>query len=160
MGAALAFLAVSIILLGNVRPARAQVPVADVGLGVEGIGLALFAPPLVVDGVYVARQVRPSASWPIIGFVCGAFGVVLGLAYALPNQSSIDDNAGTKTALGWTLVAEGALNVGFGIWALTLPRPPPHAQNPPPARWAVTPLVTRRVAGQPGYGAALSVVGF
>jgi hypothetical protein len=159
MGAALAFLAVSIILLGNARPARAQVPVADVGLGVEGIGLALFAPPLVVDGVYVARQVRPNASWPISGFVCGALGFVLGLAYALPNQS-FDDNAGAKTALGWTLVAEGALNIGFGIWTLTLPRPPSPAQNPPPARWAVTPLVTRRVGGQPGYGAALSVVAF
>jgi hypothetical protein len=139
--------------------ARAQdVPVADYGPVLLGIYDVVQAPPLIGNIVYVARQRRAPLYWPILGFAFGAGGVALGLAFALPNASSQDTNASTKVALGTATAIEGAANIGFGIWALVLPRREVVADDRHlHPRWDLAPRIAKDETGRFQYGAVIRV---
>jgi hypothetical protein len=142
--------------------AHAQVFFPDVGPALEGVSGALFLPPLIVNAVYVAKGTRAPIAWPVLGYVAGALGMTVGLGFALPNGSSVDDNAGLKIGLGAALAIEGALNIGMATWALLLPKAGNAGTNDPPGtpRWTLAPFVARDVSGRPKVGAALSIVQF
>ncbi len=138
--------------------------------------MAVALPAAIADAVYVVRQRRAPLPWPIASFVLGAGAGALGLAYALPNGSSMDDLAGVKIGLGVGLLALGVIEVALGVWALLLPRPadapaaaPPGPETPaaapaPPTSatpsWSVVPLVVRSAHGAPALGAALTLTRF
>jgi hypothetical protein len=123
----------------------------------------LIAPPLVANTVYVVKQERPPLALPVVGFVLGAGGVALGLAFAIPNASQTNgissDNNSLKVALGVLTAVEGALQIAMGIWALLLPPAAPQAASRFEQRfdWALTPFVGRDRAGGPAVGVALSI---
>jgi hypothetical protein len=96
-------------------------------LAVIGLGGLVIVPPLIADTVIVARHVRHGAFWPIYGIAGGVVGVTLGLAFGIPNAQSPDNVEGQSTtaAAGFALAALGAIDVGLGLWALTVPRAPP-----------------------------------
>lgn len=123
----------------------------------------LMAPPLVANTVYVVKQERPPLVLPVVGFVFGAGGVALGLAFAIPNATQTNgipsDNNSLKVALGVLTTVEGVLQIAIGIWALLLPPATREAASnlEPRFNWALTPLLGRDRAGGPAIGVALSV---
>jgi hypothetical protein len=161
--ACLAAAAFAATVVAGARDAGAQegVPIVDYGPIFLVVANVTQAPPLVADTVYVIMQRRPPLVWPILGFVLGAGGVALGLAFALPNASSqnIDTDKNAKVALGTSLAIEGAANIGLGIWALTLPRARAIAGDERHLypSWNVAPWVAKDSAGRFVTGAALTV---
>jgi hypothetical protein len=159
--ACLASAAFAATLVSGGGEARAQegIGVVDYGPTVLVVANVTQAPPLIADTVYVIMQRRPPLIWPILGFVLGAGGVALGLGFALPNASSQETDAGTKKALGTSLAIEGAVNIGLGIWALTLPRARVVAADDRHLypSWNVAPWVAKDQAGRFATGAALTV---
>ena len=102
--------------------------------------------PSIVDGVAIGRGYRASIAWPAAGIVTGGISATI----CFLSATTASDSGEVLLTVG--VGAVGALSVGLGIWALTLP-----SQD---ARIGVTPVAMVDARGQLTPGVGLTFAAF